>query len=84
MPEDEIIEILLGIMPESLEGWLGVSMAISALLSIILPAPSENAHPVLKIGHKAICVLGLGAGKLKGMGKIGAIAKIGAAIRRKT
>lgn len=71
MPEDELLELLLACLPESLQGWLASVVAVSALLSFILPRPEPQAHPLLKAGHKIISVLGLGATKLRAAGKIG-------------
>lgn len=79
MTEDEILELLLNFLPESLEGWLGMGLAVCAILSLILPPPAEDAHPAYRIGHRLICIFGLGAGKLKAAGKIG---KIGTLLRR--
>lgn len=82
MSEEELLETIMALVPESLGVWLGAGMAASAVLSLILPAPAENSHPAYKICYRAIRIFGLGAGKLKGMGKIGAAARIGAALRR--
>lgn len=78
MTEEELVEFLLAFLPESFGGWLGAGMAISAILSLILPKPAENSHPAWKICHRAICVFGLGAGKLKAAGRL---AKAGTLIR---
>lgn len=72
MTEEELLEILLAFLPESFEGWAATVVSVSALLSFILPKPADDAHPVLRIGHKFICVMGLGATKLRAAGKIGA------------
>lgn len=73
MPEEELLELLLAFLPESLEDWAAYVVTVSAILSFILPTPADDAHPLLKAGHKAICVFGLGATKLKTAGKIGQI-----------
>lgn len=83
MTEEELLELLVALVPESFEGWMAIMVTASAILSIILPKPSDDAHPLVRIGHKAICLIGLGAGRLKAAGKIGAIAKIGSALRRR-
>lgn len=83
MTEEELLEIIMTYLPESLEGWIGTGMAISAVLSLILPAPAEDSHRAYKICHRALCIFGLGASKLKAAGKIGKLAKIGKAIGRR-
>ena len=82
MTEDEILELLLNFLPESWEGWLGTVIAIAAVLSLVLPAPAEDAHPAYRIGHRLICIFGLGVGKLKAAGKLGKIARIGSILKR--
>lgn len=83
MTEEELLEIILTFLPESLEGWIGTGMALSAVLSLILPAPADDSHPAYKVCHRAICIFGLGASKLRAAGKLGKLAKIGAAIGRR-
>ena len=83
MTEDELLELLLNFLPESLEGWLGTVIAIAAVLSLVLPAPAEESHPAYKICHRLICVFGLGAGRLKAAGKLGKLAKLGTVLRGK-
>ena len=83
MTEDELVELLLNFLPESLEMWLGAGMAISAVLSMVLPAPAENSHPAYRICHRAICIFGLGASKLRAAGKLEKLGKIAKIIGRK-
>lgn len=73
MTEEELLEVLLAFLPESFEGWAATVVSVSALLSFILPEPADDAHPVLRMGHKLISVMGLGATKLRAAGKIGAV-----------
>lgn len=70
MTEEELIELLLGFVPEAVWPWLGFVCVISAVLSVVLPAPSANAHPLLKAGYKLVCVLGIGACKIRATGKM--------------
>lgn len=70
MTEEELIELLMAFVPESFEGWLAYVIPISAILSYILPAPPENAHPVVKAGHKMLFILGIGASKIRAAGKV--------------
>lgn len=76
MDEAEFLEFLISWLPDDPELWIGSVMAVCALLAIVLPKPCESAHPLFKIGHRVICVLGMGAGKLKAAGKIGKLGKI--------
>lgn len=78
MTEEDLFELILTFTPGSLEGWLATVVTISAFLSFILPKPDEDAHPLLRAGHKVICVLGLGATRLRAAGKVGGI------LRKKT
>lgn len=80
MEELELVELILGYLPETLEGWAGIGLVICAILSIALPAPAEDAHPLVHAGHKIIRILGLGAGRLRTSGKLGKLVNI---IRRK-
>lgn len=80
MDEQEVIELLIAFLPETIEGWLAVAIMACLVLSLVLPAPSEDCHPAVKFGHRLICILGMGAGKLKSAGKIG---NIGSLFRRK-
>lgn len=73
MSEEELVEFLLAFFPETWEGWLGAVMAVSAVLAYVIPAPDENAHKLVKVGHKLLCVMGLGASKIRAAGKIGRI-----------
>ncbi len=79
MTEEDLLEILLAFLPESFEGWAATVVSVSAILSFILPAPAENAHPALRIGHRLIGILGLGATKLRAAGKIGGALRKGKA-----
>lgn len=83
MDESEIIEFILAYLPETLESWAGLVMAGCAILSLALPAPAEDAHPLVRAGHRLICIVGLGAGKLRAAGKLGKIGRIANIIRRK-
>lgn len=74
MTEEDLLEVLTAFMPETLEGWLALAVILCAFLAIILPAPKEGSHPAWKTCHRAICILGMGAGKLRAAGKIGKIA----------
>lgn len=80
MGEEELVEVVLAYMPETFEGWAAVGVTICALVSLAVPAPAEDSHPVWKIGHRIISIIGLGAGKLRAAGKIGKIASV---LRRK-
>lgn len=73
MSEEELLELLVSFAPESLEGWMAIAVTASAILSYILPKPKEDAHILVRTGHKIICVLGLGATKLRAAGKVGQI-----------
>lgn len=70
MTEEELIEFLMAFWPESLEGWLAYVMLASAILSYVLPKPSDDAHPILRAGHRFVCILGCGATKLRAAGKV--------------
>ncbi len=80
MDEDEIFEIILAYLPDTVEGWLALLFGACALVSLFVPAPPENCHPAWKIGHRLICIFGLGAGRLRSAGRLG---KIGRLFRRK-
>lgn len=73
MSEEELLELLVSFAPESLQSWLALVVTVSAFLSFILPKPKADAHPLVCAGHKLICVLGLGAARLRAAGKIGRI-----------
>lgn len=76
MNEEEFLLLLVEWLPENPEALGAAIMALCALLSLVLPKPAEDAHPLLKIGHKIILILGMGAGKLRAAGKIGKLGKI--------
>lgn len=78
--EEEIFEILAAVLPETLEGWLGFAFLACALVSLVIPEPSETAHPLWKAGYRLISICGLGAGKLRAAGRLG---KIGSIFRRR-
>ena len=80
MPEDEIVELLVAFLPETVEGWLAVAVLACLVVSLVVPKPPENCHPAIRLGHRLICMIGLGAGRLRGAGRIG---KIGALLRRR-
>lgn len=73
MSEEELLELLVSLAPDSLEGWLAIVVTASAFLSYILPKPKEDAPILIRTGHKIISVLGLGATKLRAAGKVGQI-----------
>ncbi|MBD5608193.1 MAG: hypothetical protein HDQ93_05010 [Desulfovibrio sp.] len=58
-------------------------MAGCAILSLALPAPAEDAHPLIRFGHRLICIVGLGAGRLRTAGKLGKLGKLANLVRRK-
>lgn len=82
MTEAELLDLLMGLMPEDWEGWLAAGFGLCAILSLIIPAPAKNAHPVLKCGHRTLCILGLGAGRLKAAGRLGKIGRLAMLFRR--
>lgn len=71
MSEDDLLELVVAFLPETLEGWAAVAVLACLVVSLVVPAPSEDSHPAWIIGHRLIRILGLGAGKLRGAGKIG-------------
>lgn len=79
--EAELLELLAALVPEGWEGWLALGFGLCALLSVILPEPSESAHPALKCGHRALSVLGLGASRLKAAGRLGKLVSLGKRLR---
>ena len=83
MDEAEILEFILACLPETFEGWAGLVMAGCAILSLALPAPAEDAHPLIRFGHRMMCIVGLGAGKLRTAGKLGKLGKLANLVRRK-
>ena len=83
MDESEILEFILAYLPETFEGWAGLVMALCAILSLALPAPAENAHPLVRFGHRLMRIAGLGAGKLRAAGRLGKIGKLASLLRRK-
>lgn len=83
MNEDELIELLTFLAPETLEGWLAWLVIICAFLAVALPAPAGNAHPLWKVSHRLISIIGLGAGKMRAAGKLGKIGKIASIFRKK-
>lgn len=80
MTEDDLLELLTAFAPETLEGWLALGVIICAIVAVAVPAPPENAHPAIRGCHRIICILGMGAGKMRAAGKLGKLAGI---IRRK-
>lgn len=80
MGEDEILELLAYLAPETLEGWLAAAVIICAVAAVAVPPPPEDAHPLWKIVHRIISIVGLGAGKMRAAGRIG---KLGQLFRRK-
>lgn len=80
MGEDEILELLAYLAPETLEGWLAAAVIICAVAAVAVPPPAEDAHPLWKIVHRIISIVGLGAGKMRAAGRIG---KLGQLFRRK-
>lgn len=81
MTEAELLDMLAGLAPEGWEGWLALGFGLCALLSVLLPEPPENAHPALKCAHRALCLLGLGASRLKAAGRLGKLARLGKRLR---
>lgn len=84
MTEAELLDMLAALAPEGWEGWLALGFGLCALLSVILPEPPESAHPALKCGHRALCILGLGASRLKAAGRLGKVARLASMFRGKT
>lgn len=76
MSEEELLELVIGFLPDTLEGWTGVVLVISAMLSLILPAPRSSDSAFYKGLHKALCIISLGTGKLKTAGRIGRFGRI--------
>lgn len=76
MTEEELLELILGILPDTFEGWTGVALVVSATLSFILPAPRSSDSAFYKGLHKTLCIISLGAGKLRTAGKIGRFGKV--------
>lgn len=83
MNEDDFLELLDFFMPETLEGWLAAGMIVCAVLAILLPHPDEDSHPAWRLCHKIICVVGMGAGKMKAAGRLGKIGKLTGIWRKK-
>lgn len=83
MSEDELLELLAMLAPETLEGWLAIGVIICAIVAVAVPKPAENAHPVWKVCHRVISICGMGAGKMRAAGKIGKIGSLAAIFRRK-
>ncbi len=73
MTEEELIGFFMAFLPESLEGWMAYVMLASAVLSCVLPKPADDAHPVLRMGHKLICIFSFGAARLRAAGKIAGV-----------
>lgn len=71
MAEDEIVELLAAFLPETLEGWAAVAVLACAVAAVALPRPPENCHPAIRLGHRLICIVGMGAGRLRSAGRIG-------------
>ena len=83
MNETELLELLEFFAPETLEGWLAAGVIICAVLAIVLPHPGEDSHPAWRLCHKIICVVGIGAGRMKAAGRLGKIGKLTGIFRRK-
>lgn len=83
MTEDDLLELLTAFMPESLEGWLALAVVICAIVAVAVPPPPDWAHPAVKGCHRIICILGMGAGKMRAAGKLGKIGKLAGIFRRK-
>lgn len=79
--EEDIIHLLFEVLPATWEGWLGIVIVVCAILAVVLPKPSDDAHPLIHLGYRLICIFGLGVSRLRGGGKLGAIAKIGSLLR---
>lgn len=75
MEMEEIIELAMSFLPETLEGWAAFGVVSCALVSLACPAPSETAHPAWKISHRIISVIGMGASKIRTARKIGSVSR---------
>lgn len=75
MTEDDLLELLSIFLPETVEGWLAAVIIICAVVAVAVPSLAENAHPVLRVCHRIICILGIGAGKMHAAGKISKLGK---------
>ena len=76
MTEDDLLELLTAFMPESYEGWLAYLVILCAIIAVAVPRLPENCHPALRIGHRIICILGMGAGKIRAAGRIGKLGSL--------
>lgn len=76
MTEDDLLELLNIFLPETVEGWLAAVIIVCAIVAVAVPPPAENAHPALRVCHRIICIVGMGAGKMRAAGKIGKLGKI--------
>lgn len=81
--EDEFLDIILSIFPDTWDSWIALIVIVCAILAAILPAPSKRAHAIWKSLHKVITWIGTGATKLKKTGKLATISKIGGLIKRR-
>ncbi len=65
VPGADLIESLLGYLPESWSGWVTLVVTICAALSAVWPRPSDSASPVLRLLYTVVNAVGFNAGKAK-------------------
>ena len=56
--DEELLELVLAYLPESLETWVGLAIIICAFLPFFWPEPAESAHPFLRGLHALVRTLG--------------------------
>lgn len=56
--DEELLELVLAYLPESLEAWVGLAIVACTVLTLIWPEPSKSAHPFVRGLHALVNALG--------------------------